>query len=594
MGRRLGLVLVVSLLCAGPAAAQQNPQQLLRRELRRAEALERAGRLSQALAVLDSLLQASPAEPGAILAVERIHRQQGQLERLLPLLERAIQTDPSVALLRLVQIRVLADLDRGEELVEAGQDWLRSAPRTTVAYREYAAALRRTGRPEEAERVLRQGRQQLAPSAALAPELASLYLEQRRWAAAAAEWLAILHTSPGLAWALIGHELRTLGPDAESVARTMLELVANDSSVAGQQLAVIASLYAGRPGEARERAETLLAALSEGERRLFLGHFARLAADRVLPALVAWAYRHLLRYAPEDVAYWDLAREIVRHDLSAGDTTAALEFLHDCTEAAEPGGAGHRWASAMQIRLFAARAEAAPAERALQRHVTLYAGAELPELAVAVAEADLQRGRFEQAGSVLALVPEVEIDASLAARLSAVRGYLALCTGSLDEARAELEIAAQGLRGERRAEALRLLGFLQDGNERELQAVAAAYRVVLGGRPLEASQRLADGLARATPSSARPALLLWAGELAIAGGSLERGEEMLRRIPEHYPRSGEAPVALLMLAEALAVSAQPAEAAALLEKLILGYPESALAPIGRRRLAELRQQVPGP
>lgn len=593
MGRRLGLVLVVSLLCAGRAAAQQDPQQQ-RRELRRAEALERAGRLSQALAVLDSLLQASPAEPGAILAVERIHRQQGQLERLLPLLERAIRTDPGVALLRQVQLRVLADLDRGEELAEAGEDWLRSAPRTTVAYREYAAALRRTGRPEEAERVLRQGRQQLAPSTALAPELASLYLQQRHWDAAAAEWLAILHDSPGLAWELIGHELRTLGPDAESVARTTLQLVAGDSSVAGQQLAVIASLYAGKPGEARERAETLLDALSERERRPFLGRFSRLAADRVQPALVAWAYRHLLRYVPEDVAHWHLAREIVRHDLSAGDTTAVLEFLHDFMEAAEPGGTVHRWASAMQIRLYAARAEAARAERALQRHMALYAGAGLPELTVAVAEADLQRGRFEEAASVLALVPQVEIDASLAARLSAVRGYLALCRGGYDEARAELEIAAQGLRGERRAEALRLLGFLQDANERELRVVAAAHRLVLGGRPLEASQRLADGLARATPSSARPALLLWAGELAIAGGSLARGEGMLRRIPEHYPRSGEAPVALLMLAEALAVSARPAEAAVLLEKLILGYPESALAPIGRRRLAELRHEVPGP
>ena len=590
MGTRLGFVLVVSLVCAGTAAAQQDPQQLLRR----AAALERAGRLSQALAVLDSLLQASPAEAAAILAVERIHRQQGELERLLPLLERAIQTDPGTALLRQVQLRVLADLDRGEELTEAGQDWLRSAPRRIVAYREYAAALRRTGRAEEAERVLRQGRQQLAPPAALAPELASLYLQQDRWEAAAAEWLAILHDSPGLAWELVGHELRTLGPDAEPVARAALELVASDSSLAGQQLAVIASFYAERPGEARERAETLLDALSERERRLFLGRFARLAADRVQPALVAWAYRHLLRYAPEDVAYWNLAREIVRHDLSAGDTTGVLEFLDECRGAAEPGGALHRWASAMQIRLYAARAEAARAEHALQRHMALYAGAELPELAVAVAEADLQRGRFERATSVLALVPEVEIDASLAARLSAVRGYLALCTGSYDEARAELEIAVQGLRGERRAEALRLLRFLQDGSERELRVVTAAQRVVLGGRPLEASQRLMDGLARVTPSSARPALLLWAGELAIAGGSLAHGEEILARIPEHYPRSGAAPVSLLMLAEALAVSARPAEAAALLEKLILDYPESALAPIGRRRLAELRQEVPGP
>ncbi|UCC48412.1 MAG: hypothetical protein JSV41_13270 [Gemmatimonadota bacterium] len=593
MAPRLGFVVVASLLSAATAAAQQDAQQLLRRELRRAEVLERAGRLSQALDVLDSLLQASPAEPGAILAVERIYRQQGQLERLLPLLERAVHLDPGSALLRQVQLRVLADLDRGDELAAAGEDWVRSAPRTRVAYREYAAALRGTGRLEEAETVLKRGREQLDRPAAFAPELASLYLEQRRWAAAADEWRRLLRESPGLAWELISHELRTLGPNAENAARATLELLADDLSIEGQQLAAIAALYAGRPGEARDRAEALLDELSERERRALLAGFSRLAADRVQPALVAWAYRHLLRYAAEDVAYWDLAREIVRHDLSAGDTAAALALLDEFLEGAEPGSAGHRWASAMQVRLYAAQAEAERAERALQRHAGLYTGAELPELALAVAEADLGRDRLRETRNVLELVPEGAIDASLAARLSATRAYLALYAGNYDEARSRLEIAAAGLSGEPRSEALRLLGFLRDGVERELQAVAAAHRLVLRGRPLEASRRLADGLARATPSGARPALLLWAGELAIAGGSLEAGEEMLRRVLELYPGSGEAPVALLLLAEALAASARPAEAVALLEQLILGYPESAMAPIGRRRLAELREEVSG-
>lgn len=583
----------MSLLCATTAAAQQDPQQLLQRELRRAEVLERAGRLSQALDVLDSLLQVSPAEPRAILAIERIYRQQGQLKRLVPLLEQAIHADPGSALLRQVQLRVLADLGRGDELAAAGEDWMRSAPRAGIAYREYAAALRGAGRPEEAERVLKRGRERLDQPAAFAPELASLYLEERRWDAAADEWLELLRDSPGLAWELINHELRTLGTTADSAASATLELLADDRTIEGQQLAAIATLCAGRADEARERAETLLGELGERERRAFLAGFSRLAANRAQPALVAWAYRHLLRYAGGDVAYWNLAREIVRHELSAGDTAAALAFLGDFLERAEPSSAAHRWASAMQVKLYAAQAEAERAERALQQYVGLYGDAELPELALTVAETALGRDRLDEARTVLELVPEGTIEASLAARVAATRAYLALYAGSYDQARLQIEVAVEGLSGEQRAEALRLLGFLRDGVERELEAVATAHRLVLRDRPLEASQRLADGLARATPSAARPALLLWAGELAIAGGSLERGEEMLRRIPEIYPRSGEAPVALLMLAEALAGSARPAEAVALLEQLILEYPESAMAPIGRRRLAKLREEVSG-
>jgi hypothetical protein len=49
---------------------------------------------------------------------------------------------------------------------------------------------------------------------------------------------------------------------------------------------------------------------------------------------------------------------------------------------------------------------------------------------------------------------------------------------------------------------------------------------------------------------------------------------------------------MMTLAEELAVSGRLSEAIALLEDLILDYPESALTPIGRRRLAELKEEIP--
>jgi TolA-binding protein len=167
-----------------------------------------------------------------------------------------------------------------------------------------------------------------------------------------------------------------------------------------------------------------------------------------------------------------------------------------------------------------------------------------------------------------------------------------LYAGRFDEARSGFEIAAAMLTGEERAEALRLLAILRSGSEAELRALATAQRARVEGRQREAVERLLDGLERTPASAARPALLLWAGELALGAGAIERAEEVLRHIPRVYPNSGEAPVALVTLAEGLAAQGRPSEAIALLEMLIIEYPNSALTPLGRRRLAELREEVP--
>jgi TolA-binding protein len=125
-----------------------------------------------------------------------------------------------------------------------------------------------------------------------------------------------------------------------------------------------------------------------------------------------------------------------------------------------------------------------------------------------------------------------------------------------------------------------------------LEAVSAAYRATAKERRREALQSLLDGLEESPPSPARPALLLWAGELAIDAGDLEVAESTLGAVADSFPDAGQAPVALLRLAEALAGADRSAAAIELLERLILDYPDSALTPLGRRRLAELKQEVP--
>ncbi len=593
MGRRLLLVATALLLTAGVAAGQ-NARQQQAMQLRQAESLERAGELDRALGILDGVLSESPAEPRAILAVERIHRRQRRGVRTLPIVRRAMQADPSSATLHQVELRVLADLGRTAELKQAGEMWLIAVPTSELAYREYAEVLRRIGAYGDAESVLKRGREAIERPSALSSELADIYLERGRFDEAAAEWARIVRSSPGLGWDLITFKLERLGPSARPAAEAIIATLSSEERTeTGRMLIAVAALYADQPDVARGEAGAVVENMVPAERQEFTTYLARVASRRSKPAMVAWAYRLLLPYVAEDSLRWNLARQIVQHDLSAGDTATAIDILESVLDRSEAGSRSHQWASGWQIRLYAARPEPTRAERSFQNHLRWYPDdSALPSLALTVAESNIRKGRLEQADRVLSSVPLDAANPRLSARMAAARGYLALYAARYEEALSEFEKAAVSLLGEERSDALRFLGFLRDANPAELETVAAAHRASLQDRPDRAFEKLIDGLRRAPASSARPGLLLLAGELAIDAGSIDRAETVLRRIVERHSESGEAPVALMILADALVRDRRQAEAIALLEELILDYPESALTPIARRRLAELRQQVP--
>ncbi|NIN70837.1 MAG: tetratricopeptide repeat protein [Gemmatimonadetes bacterium] len=594
MARRLALGLIAWLLLAAGAAAQTDEQrQGFREEMRRIESLERAGQLSRAQAALDTLLEEFPAEPRAVAAAVRIHRRQGDLRSVLAVLERAVKVAPASAVLRQLQLGVLVDLGAKEQLREAGEAWLGAVPRSEAAYREYGMALRREGSLVEAERVLRRGLDSVGDPTMLASELADIYVQQRRWALAADLWVVILDFSPRVGRDVVGYQLDTLGPDARPAARALLARLPEKGPAEQRELMAITALHAGVPGVARQMAQALAAELEGRERQEFLARFSEVATDLAQPALLDWAYREMLGSAAADTSRWDVARRLVEYDLSVGDTVEASGALDDFMERAAAGTPPHRWASALLIRIQAAAGQA-DARQMLEDHARIYQDDdEFPALVAAVAWANLQRGQPEEAAGVLELVSDPGADPSVATLFMLTGAYLAFYSGDYEEARVGFEVAAARLSGAARAEALRTLGFLRHGNAAELRAAAAAHRGNLGQGSLEAHEELVRGLQQATTSPARPALLLWAGELAIAGGSLDGAETVLRRLAERYPESGEAPVAMMLLAEALAVNGRRAAAIALLEELIIEYPESALTPIGRRRLAELREEVPG-
>ncbi|MGD8868470.1 MAG: tetratricopeptide repeat protein, partial [Gemmatimonadales bacterium] len=497
MATRAALITVLLLCSAGGVVAQNETRPDVRLELRRIETLERSGQLAEAAMALEDMLRRAPAQPGALLAYERVCRRLGQLDRVIPVVARAIGRDPESALLRQVQLRVLAELGDTEGLREAGRLWLETAPGSDSAYREYAAALLRVGALGEAEAILRQGAREAERPLALAVDLANLYQEQRRWSEAAEQWVLVLRSSPDLGWDLINFKLRTQGPEADAAAAALLRQLADGTtSLRERELAAIAALYVGAEEEARRRAESLLEELEARERQAFINDFAEVAANQVRPGTVAWAYRQLLREVPGDSMRWDLARQIVQSDLSAGDTVAAVNLLDELVDDGEVGAAAHGWASGLRIRLLASLGDLDQARRALESYAADYAERrEFPPIALAVADEYMRRGRLNDAVAILALIPvDRDLDPGTQARVSRSRGFLALYTGRYDEARAELEVAAALMSGEGRGEVLRVLGFLRAANRPELEAVSAAYRATAKERRREALQSLLDGL----------------------------------------------------------------------------------------------------
>lgn len=591
MARSLVLGIVALAVTVGPLAAQTGEGDDFQVRLRRAEDLARAGRLQDAENILRTLLDSRPAAPAPILALGRVLRSRGEVEELLPVLERALELEPRSVFLRQSKLRTLSELGREDELRRAGEDWLEATPGSEVAYREVAAFLERLGDPVEAERVLQAGLTRADARTPLAVALADLYLRQGRWTEAAERWLDVLRGSKS-APELVAYKLGALGEGARPAAEATLEVLSESEIPGVERLAALAAAYADRPERARQLAEQALqAGLSPPEARSLMVRLGRVAADRGHEDLAGWAYRQLLGNGVRNTRL-DVARRVVDQELAAGDTAAALDLVGKTAAGSEPGTAVHRWALEARVRLLAER-DADGATQAYEAYTRAYPdGSATAALAAAVAEARLRAGQLEEARRLLERVSRAGLDPSGEARLSVIGAYLALYERDYEKARAALEGAVPALQGDERNRAIRVLRFLRSANEEELRAVAAAHRLSMRGRTAQAFSHLWEALDAASPSEVRPALILWAGELALAGSGFGEAEEALRRVVREYPTSGEAPVALMALAEAISGAGRDEEAIPVLERLILEYPNSGLTPLARRRLAELREEVP--
>lgn len=571
-------------------AAAQTPFRERQRVLE-AEARERAGDLAGAQRILQEVLTARPADLSAILMLERVSRSAGDLESVLPWIERALAAAPEQAVLRQVHLRILGDLGRTRELGLAGGEWIRSAPRELSPYREFALTLAWIGARDSALAILERGRRAAGGPPALAAELADLHAVQGRWGLAAGEWMRVARQGPA-SKALLIEKLRLHASTAAPGIRLLVDSLWRPGAPPEfGALAAVAAAYAGDEMRAREIAAEVLTLVDSRARRELAESLAQAAREVGRPGLASWAYEQLLDAVP--AAEWvPLALPIAQFHLNRGDTVAAAGVLQRTVDRAPPGSATHRSASALLLEVRAARGEGAEARALLEEYARRHPrDATLPRLAAVVAAAHLRAGDRRGAEKILERFLSAEpSDPKALGLLAAVRGRIALYEAKWDEARDALRIAASALTGVARTEAIELVSLLEACTPNECRALAAALRAIEAGEVAEGAARVLV-LAK-EESGARPGLLLWAARHAQAA-RLPLAAPLLEAVLRDHPRAAEAPAALLGLAEMAA--AEPGgvgRAQATLERLILEYPDSALVPLARRRLEELRARVP--
>lgn len=588
-GVRAGLLLAV---LAPVSAAAQTPGAALRQRVREALSLEQAGDLAGAEEALHEVLADQPADVSALLALERVARTRGQLASFVPWAERAAETAPGNGVVRQVQLRVLADLDRAGEVRRAGADWVGLAPREPSAYRELAAALVRVGQGDSAVAWLQRGREALGGPPALADELAEAYLAVGRWPDAVAEWMRMVRQGAAQQRILV-EKTAIHARRSEPAVRMLVDSLARPNRPPEQRaVGALAAVYVGEDALARRLAAEAVTGLAREARRPFAEEMSQAAARLGRPEIAAWSYALLLEGETSAAEWGETALRVARFDLERGDTAGARLLLTRTLERAPAGSTTHRNASALLVEVTASAGPAVEARAALERHRARYPGdGTLPQLAAAVAHAHIRADDLDAAHEVLDRFVTADLrDPAAAALVDAVRGRIALYAGDWAEAQERFRFAAAALTGPARAQAIELATLLETASAGERGALARALRAIEAGRVEEGIAEV-ERLPRAS-GPARPGLLLWAARHARAAGR-PVAASLLRAVVEDHPGAAEAPAALLRLAEMRAKDAAGREEAqSLLERLILEYPQSALVPLARRRLDEVRARVP--
>ncbi|HSG49837.1 MAG TPA: tetratricopeptide repeat protein [Longimicrobiales bacterium] len=563
----------VALVAQGVDAQEES------RRLREASALEWRGQVGEAEAVLVKLLQDHPTSSGGLFALERILRNQARIRDVLPWADRFLLADPGASGVRYMKLRVLVEVDSLDALETEARAWFGAEPQSPDPYREVARLYQRALGDGEALDLLLMGRRALGESGALALEIGDLRARTGDPEAAVAEWSQALR-DPQADLPGILRRLERLDGDPAVLAPPLLEALAMPPTTPERRAAAVrVALQLGLGDEAVRLAQAGMVPLTRPERRDFLEEVARRADEVAQPGVAVWALQEARTLSPErDRSALDV--RIAALALQAHDTATAVAAQTRLTRALPVGSVERRRVMADLIRVEAPTASRETLTSRLESFRTEYPDApELDGLHATVAAGLAARGEVEAARGALG---------AAAGPLSALEGaYLHFQLGEVEAGRAALDAALPALAPSRATEVLHLLSFLQRVGPAAGLRIAEAAAHAHHGSPDAGVGLLVEALP-SVPDADRASLMAWAGEMAAGAGNLDRAEELYAALVEGYPHAPEYPEVALALARVQLERGEAAAARAVLERLILGRPDSPVVPAARRELQRIR------
>ncbi len=565
------------------------------RALALATQMERSGQPGEAERVLIELLASQPAAAGALTMLAQLGADRGAPDLVLPYAEAAAeQMGYEHVTIHQVLIRALSDSGFADEALAAARAWIAARPTDTTGYGELSSALNRLGRRPEAIEVLIDAKLQTGDEDLFAQELALLHQAGGEYDAAAAEWLRVLAWGDAGVRAVEAHltESGVDAPGVVSAVETALRLpgVALTSQRGGLELA----LRLDRPDWSRELVETLADRVPFATRWQLLRKYYVQSRDLGYSRHARWAAGRLATEATSADDRWRWEAVEASLAMEEGDREQAETAFDRILKMSESGSETRRLAVQSLVVL---RADQDPggAERLIAIHLAEYPDqeAELAQMVIRLSQAHVRRGDLRAARRVLESAPSQPEDASTAARLAAQHGFLWLFEGDVDRARMHLETAGliPGGDPDQRTVVLLYLDVLDRADSADVVTLGRSIYSLRSGQGSAALMRSAEHWASSSTGPASAGLMrLAAGELEQSDLESEAAAVRLALI-EAFPGASETPGALLALART-ALPTRPAASRRWLQRLIIGHPESALAPVARRLLSELDHRIP--
>lgn len=570
---RIWLGVLLGLTLPGSVAAQQD---LLNQALE----LERRGSYAEAAGAFGRALDVRPGSVAAALGLERSLTVLGRTASILPRLRAALDANQSAPALYGIAIRAWTALNQPDSAARAVERWATLQPEDEMPYREWGGTLL-AGRERAAARsAYLIGRKRLGRPDALAAELAQVAVADADYSTALKEWMLALGRVPSYRAAA----LASLNAAPRAAHAELLSQLDGDSRPEAQRLGASLKARWGDPvGGFRLLAKALPVEVTPAitALRQFLdqlrGQTSREARHAGALALEALASR------TRGLESTQLRLQAAQAYAEAGERESARRMLAGLTAHGSAPPDVESGALATLINVLIEEGETDEAERRLRASRQTLSGDDYTALRRQLVLAWVRAGQLERAESSLAADSTVD-GLALAGRVSLYRG---------DRAGALVRLKAAGPFAGTREEATArtaLLALLQTIEADSVPVLGRALLALDQGDTTAALAGLDEAAAGLPPAKGGAELRLLAGRLERSRGNQAAAERLFRAAIDAAPVT--APAAALDLARLLSDLGQQSEAVAVLEDLILKYPESALVPQARRALNEARGAVP--